>query len=79
MRNKDRITIILLLMSIAGLVASVGFIVSRISNQLQQQFEFETSMYMCMENSAEYLAPCHLERDEDGSYNWYINPEEGRK
>lgn len=79
MGNKDTITIILLLMSIAGLVAGVGIIVSRISNQLQQQFEFETSMYMCMENSAEHLAPCHLERDKDGSYNWYINPEEGRK
>lgn len=80
MKNKAQSDIaIILLFGIVSLVAGVGVVASHISKQLREQFEFETGMYMCMEMAQEYYAPCHLEQDEDGKYNWYFNPQEGRK
>lgn len=58
--------------------------IDKLANYIAEQYggpleEEEAEMQFCMQEAIEYLAPCHVERDEDGSYDWYWSPEEGRK
>lgn len=79
-RNEEKFTIIILLL-LVGVAALIGGCLLRLADikaMLQAQFEYQTGMQMCTQDAMKYLAPCYLERDEDGSYNWYLNPEEGR-
>lgn len=72
-RDEDKFTIIILLLAV-GFAVLIGGCLLRLADikaMLQTQFEFETEMYMCMEDSMMFGAPCHLERDDDGSYHWY--------
>lgn len=72
-----RTTVVIELMAIAVLLATIGLRLSGINNILQNQFDYQTEADMCYEQAREYLAPCHVERDEDGSYHWYFNSYEG--
>lgn len=68
----------LLMLFIILLLVSLVVGIAMVYTQLENIFKFETEMYMCMEDAQEYLAPCHVERDNDSSYHWYLNPNEGR-
>lgn len=68
------ITIILLLLGIAALIGACLLKLVDIKNIMQKQFDYQTEMQMCTQDAIKYLVPCHLERDDDGSYNWYFNP-----
>lgn len=79
-RYEDDFTTAIFILVVTSLIILAGCFVklSNIKNILQAQFDYEVEKQMCTQDAMEYLAPCHLERDEDGSYNWYFNPNEGR-
>lgn len=43
----------------------------------RSQFDYQTEADLCFEDAYKTLSQCHVERDEDGSYHWYYNPNEG--
>ena len=79
-RYEDNFTITLLifLLALACIMGACLLRLADIKRIMQDQFDYQTEMQMCMQDALEYLAPCHLERDDDGSYHWYFNPNEGR-
>lgn len=75
-RYEDYFSISVIVLLIALLIVGAGCVVklSNIKGIMQKQFDYQTEMQMCMQDAIKYLVPCHLERDDDGSYNWYFNP-----
>lgn len=78
-RHEDNFIITILLLLLTVLMGECLLKLVDIKNILLAQFDYQAEMQFCMQEAIEYLAPCHVERDEDGSYNWYWSPEEGRK
>lgn len=76
--SNFRITTILFLLGIAVLIAGVGVIASRISDQLREQFEYETGRDLCHEDVMDYYAYCHVRKDDDGKYHWYFIENENK-
>lgn len=78
-RHEDNFIITILLLLLTVLMGECLLKLVDIKNILLAQFDYQAEMQFCMQEAIEYLAPCHVERDEDGSYDWYWSPEEGRK
>lgn len=76
--NSFIIAILISLLAIIGIVYSCLLRLAEIKQVMQAQFDYKIERDMCQQDAMEYLASCHVERDEDGSYHWYFNPNEGR-
>lgn len=74
-RYKDNLTVSMLVLGIALLIILAGCFIklSHIQNIMQAQFDYQTERQFCMQDTTEYLAPCRLEMDTDGSVRWYFN------
>lgn len=79
-RYKDYFSIGVIVLLIMLLIVAAGYVVelSNIKDIMQKQLDYQIEMQFCTQDAMEYLAPCRLEMDTDGSVHWYFNPEEGR-
>lgn len=79
--SKDiNYSIIIMALMILVAVIAVGLCYQKlgaIERAIEKQFNYQADLDMCYEGAQEYMTYCHLERDDDGTYNWYYNPSEG--
>lgn len=80
-RYEDYFAISIFVLVIALLIILTGCFVklSHIQNIMHAQFDYQTEMQFCGQESLEYFAPCRLESDTDGNVHWYFNANEGRR
>lgn len=77
--DNFKVTLLIMLLGIAVLLACDAWQSAQLRNILQKQFDYQVEMQFCGQESLEYFAPCRLESDTDGNVHWYFNANEGRR
>lgn len=76
MKHEDcfTITIVIMLFGIATLIIACAVQLKRTHVMLKTQFEYVVQHDMCVQDAGAVGAPCIVEQDDNGKYNWYYFP-----
>lgn len=75
--NRYKIGLLVLLSILAGCAIAIALEVQSVNSRLYDLFHYDADADMCFEEARLVQSYCHVERDEDGKYNWYYKPYEG--
>lgn len=62
------------LTAIALATISLGFAVGKLTGTLKEQYLYQVNQQLCEQDAERMGGVCQLERDTDGTYNWYMQP-----
>ena len=74
--NKYKSAIAILLIALVSITFTTMIVLTQLSERLGELFYYQADADLCFEQARLVQSYCHVERDEDGSYNWYYLPYE---
>lgn len=76
MKNNDnfKIGLLVCLASLAVMIAGCLVELKRVHNTLQDLLYYQAEADLCFEEARLVESSCHVERDTDGTFNWYYKP-----
>lgn len=74
--NKYKITVTILLLAIVSIAFTSMIVLAQMNKKVGDLFYYQADADLCFEQARLVQSYCHVERDEDGSYNWYYLPYE---